>query len=460
MSARAPRIHPRRGFTIIEVLVALSAGVLVSAAAFMLSRNATAFFQREARISSAQLALTLGMNRLTSDIQRASFLSTPNIAVDPTVCSPGPGLFPNGLARLAGVDIYPGTATPQGANQSTPPGSSNSWEPQTPPDAIVIGGSLSSSEIYEVQTITAGSGGPLVVLRAPTSDPATNRALTLAGSAAALPCQIGPVFAPTDYPYTGPVPPACAVPINSGRFGRIYHPESNWQWYGVITTATIGAGGEIDIQLATSPAIPVKPDPACGISGVGDSGQGWLFSVVSRVRYDIRSLAAAQYGATQYIAQCGGPGVAAPVAPLVTGDSGRTELVRTELDQNNVEITPSTELVAEYAVDLRFGITVSTLVTEFSYNPTVTSYAFGAPQVQTVANDITLGGTPELIRAVQVRLSTRARAPDRDTDLTPGPDGRRLRWLVDPTLAPTSYSRVRTVYSNVALPNQGGFSKW
>ena len=40
-----------------------------------------------------------------------------------------------------------------------------------------------------------------------------------------------------------------------------------------------------------------------------------------------------------------------------------------------------------------------------------------------------------------------------------GPDGRRLRFLVDPTLQP-AYARVRTNYANVALPNQGGFSLW
>ena len=466
MSARSTPSHPqspeagaRRGFTVIEVLVALSAGILVSAAAFMLSRNATAFFQREARISAAQLSLTLAMNRLTNDLQRASFLSTPNIVLDPRVCAPTTAIYPTGLGKLAGINIYSGTATTQGALQSTPPGTSTSWEPQTPPDAIVIGGSMDSSEVWQVQTIKPGAGGPLVVLQSPATDPATNRTTVVAGSAAMLPCKLGPAFAPTDYPYSGPTPPGCKTPFNSGRIARIYHPETNWQYYGVISTVTIGAGGEIDVQLAATPDIPVRATSSCGISGQGDTGQGWLLSVISRVRYDIRSLAAPAYGATQYVAMCGGNGVAVPFAPAVTGDAGRTELVRIELDSTDAELIPTTELVAEYAVDMRFGITVSTKVSEFGYDPNVTSYAFGDPQVQTVANDVTKGGTPQLIRAVQVRLSTRARAPDRDTDLTPGPDGRRLRWLVGTKLQP-SYARVRTVYSNVALPNQGGFSKW
>ncbi len=75
-----------RAFTLIEIIVALSAGVLVSMAAFAMSKNATTFFQHEARISTAQLALTLGLNRITADLTRASFLSSPNARHDPMVC--------------------------------------------------------------------------------------------------------------------------------------------------------------------------------------------------------------------------------------------------------------------------------------------------------------------------------------------------------------------------------------
>src|SRR5277367_5834742 len=86
--SRSRAFEPRRprGFTLIEVLVALSAGVLVSMAAFMLSKDATRFFQHEARVSTAQIALTLAMNRLSGDIQRAGFLSTANVQLDPSVC--------------------------------------------------------------------------------------------------------------------------------------------------------------------------------------------------------------------------------------------------------------------------------------------------------------------------------------------------------------------------------------
>ncbi len=187
----------------------------------------------------------------------------------------------------------------------------------------------------------------------------------------------------------------------------------------------------------------------CGIA-FGDTGGGWFLSVVTRAQYSIQQLVGGPPPAQ--LAQVVTP--PSPQQALVSGDANRTELVRTELDANNAPIAASTELVAEYAVDLRFGITLGTLISGDNYYPTVTSFAFNVANVYSIA-----AATPQRVRAVQVRLATRARAPDRDTDLPVGPDGRRLRFLIDPTLEP-AYARVRTNYANVALPNQGGFSLW
>jgi type II secretory pathway pseudopilin PulG len=429
-----------RGFTILEVIVALSAGVLVSMATFMLSKNATAFFQREARISSTQLALTLAMNRLTNDIQRASFLSTANIQADPQVCRTNAGTWPAGLAVLSGLNITAGTQTPQGAIQP---------QPFAPPDQIILGGGMDASDVLQVQSILPGAGGaPLLVMRVPTADPLSYRTVASLGPTETLAGKVQPMFDPNTYP---------APSLASGRFGHVYHPESNWHWYGVIanysTNATTGA---ITVQFQQTPTIPAKP-AACGL-GVGDTGGGWLFSVVSRVQYSIQQASnvlssdPAKNPYSRILA-------ADPTQAVVSGDTGRTELFRTELDANNQPVAGATELVAEYAVDMRFGISVASRITGDNYNPTVTSYAFGDPNVYNVTNNVQLGGTPQRVRAVQVRLSARARAPDRETDLPQGLDGRRLRFFLGPNLQP-AYARVRTNYANVALPNQGGFSLW
>src|SRR5262249_14143061 len=162
-------------------------------------------------------------------------------------------------------------------------------------------------------------------------------------------------FTPTDYPYSGPTPPGCKTPFNSGRFARIYHPETNWEYFGVISTVTIGTSGEIDIQLATTPDIPVRATSSFGISGVRATGQAWPSRPAQRVRYTRGTPRGPSPARSQYVAQCGGPGIVTPYAPGgvdVTGDSGRTELVRVELDKDDQDLDATAELVAEYAVDM------------------------------------------------------------------------------------------------------------
>jgi prepilin-type N-terminal cleavage/methylation domain-containing protein len=461
MRAReSQRASARRGFTLIEVVVALSAGLLVTLAAFMLSKNATAFFQHEARVSTAQLGLNLAMNRLTGDIQRAALNSSPNASADPNVCRTGV-VWPTGLQNLAGITVVKGTTPTTEGLLQTP-------NPMPAPDSIIIGGSLDSTEVYQVQSVTAPTGGSvLLTMRGPTGDPATARALaavngTVATIATDLPCKLKPVFAPSTYPPTGPQPPTCAPPIQSGRFGHLYHPESNTHWFGVIDSFTVDANG-IKVTLDTTKVpIPTKPSVKCGL-GVGDTGGGWMFSVVSRVRYEIMSLV----GAGQFDALV----KASTPAAVVAGDTNRTELVRRELDANDAPLdwttnTNTTELVAEYAVDMRFGFTAVTQpVIADNYNPVVQSYAVDdntAGKYQIVDRPSN-AGTPQWVRGVQVRLAVRTRAPDRDTDIpqAPGADSRRLRWrlFTDPLVHP-SYARVRTLYAFVSLPNQGGFSLW
>ncbi len=221
MTPRAPaRKSARRGFTLIEVIVALSAGTLVTMAAFMLSKSATSFFQYEARVSTAQLGLTLAMNRLTNDIQRASMFSTPNIQADPTVCKVGVA-FPTGLSNLAGITILAGAAATAEGKLQTPA--------MAPPDTLIIGGSMDSTEVFQVQSILLTAGAPQLIIRGKVngqySDPATNRAVYSVGNVPGdLPCRLKPFFAPSTYPPSGPLPPGCTPPISSGRFGHIYQP--------------------------------------------------------------------------------------------------------------------------------------------------------------------------------------------------------------------------------------------
>ncbi|WP_437579468.1 PilW family protein [Sorangium sp. So ce887] len=436
LSPARARASGQRGFTLVELIVAMAAGLVVSLAAFLLSKNATRFFQNETRASASHLAATIGLNRLAADLQRAAYLSTPNILVDPEVCQVPAA--PLGLTRLAGISILR-----QGSTVLNPTDLGQSVANDMWPDSIVIGGSLSSTELFEFRNISDASGNLIVELNP--NSAAVQRTLARASGSGEGLLQI---FAPN-------------------RILRVMVRGQTQFQYGVIASANVQGAPPtlIAITLKLAPGLPRLAGLArCGVTPGGNTGDGGWVNVVNRVRYEIRSLRTA---ATPYAP------LVAPIAPAQTGDNGRTELVRVELDDEDQPISGTLELIAEYAVDLKFGI--STAVEGGApgvTNPTIQRFPITATDNANVyeiaAEDHTLvGRRPQRVRSVQVRLSTRTRAPDRDVDLPGGPDGRRRRFLIPgivagvdslsstvPAGAPPVFARMRTLYADIALPNQ------
>lgn len=431
----------RRGFTLVELLMAMAAGLVVSMAAFLLAKNATQFFQNEARFSSAHLAATLGMNRLSADLRRASFLSSPNVQRDPKRCGQMAG-WPARMQRLAGITIT--------KQDPAPPQSAAN---RLYPESIVIAGSFDTTELFPYTHIQRGT--TTQVFLTPQST-AVQRAIARAGGG----------------------PNALRDIFRAGRILRLQRSGQTKYMYGVIRDLEVdNALTQIIVHLEATPALPTRPQDDCGL-GEGFAGDGGYANPISRVRYEIRSL----IGHDRY-----GPIVAqtSPSAAIVTGDAGRTELIRVELDARDgvdEEMDDTLELIAEYAVDLQFGLTVDNAPPGDGrlVDPQLVRLPMLGEQapstIHDIAGDVTgLGGArPEDIRAVQVRLSTRTRAPDRQVDLGNdgrGPDGRKLRFLIPgvvpgvtddsqtvPRGAGPAYARMRTLYADIALPNQAEIS--
>ena len=407
-----------RGFTLIELVVALSAGLLVSMSALLLSRNATKFFQNEARISATQLAATLGMNRLTQDIQRASFLASRNNTTDKTLCTNG--ALPASLAQFLGLRIRIGGSV---ATHPTDLQQAQYAENAMAPDLLVIGGSMDTSERFAIKWTYMAGGQRVVELQL---DGAIARLrLTASQNQQSLGQILTPIFRP-------------------GRFLRFADDgRGQGTLWGIIqsfsVTGSVGAE-TILITLNNTPAIPIKTQlTTCGLTA--GSNEGVLVSVVSRIQYDLRSLK-------------GDPVYGTLVAPssatisAVTGEDLRTELVRVELDQNGAEVPGTLELVAELAANLKFGVTKAPLAgSATAFNPQMTTYGFDDPTVMT---------NPELVRSVQVKLSTRARVPDRENMLAAS--GRNYRFAVLQPPIRERFARLRTLHATVALPNQADFS--
>lgn len=98
-----------RGFTLVELMVALSGGLFLSIVVFALARDASRFYQREGRMTTATLAGMIGFERLKSDIERAGYLSTPNIQRDPNLATTVDAGTPAALFGLAALRITPDT---------------------------------------------------------------------------------------------------------------------------------------------------------------------------------------------------------------------------------------------------------------------------------------------------------------------------------------------------------------
>ena len=378
--------------------MATTAGIMVSAAAFLLARNASAVFQEETRITAAQLSASLGLQRIAGDLARAGFLTTPNIQTDPFVCNES-GTWPQIISGLRAVRLVQegsATAHPGELAQSAANGFA--------PDAVEIAASFDSGEMFPVRTIESGGGGKIIHLET-TNLP---MARTCKGKTLAL-CE-----------------PDLQRIFKADRILRLLTPTGH-EIFGLIDHLEVTDKIKVWLQATpTVPAVAVNP------KGYEGDCNYCLVNVLSVVRYELQSLAGdPQYG-----------GLVAPAAAAATGDDLRTELVRSELDRNGTPIIDSRELVAEFAVDLKFGISTVDAATT-----AVTDIPIALP-----VNPAVYTSSPERIRSVHVRLSTRGRAPDRDTDLPVGPDGRRHRFQLTIFNKPT-YARMRTLYTEVALQN-------
>ncbi|MBW2529166.1 MAG: type II secretion system protein [Deltaproteobacteria bacterium] len=420
------RHSPQRGFTLIELLVALTAGLLVSIAAFSLARNASSFFQKEARLSAAQHAVMIGISRLTSDLQRASYLTVPNSDnIDYQMVGKTATNWPKGMQRLAGITILEGgSATEAQSNGLTP-------------DALVLSGSFDSTELFGVRTIIASGTGAIIYLQ--TNDSAWARAKAAESRGA----------------------PALESIFKAGRMVRIAD-NYGWSTYGIVASYDEVTNPSAPfITLASTPAPAERSSSKHGgIHGLAASN--YTINTVSRIRYDLRSVDdAAKY--PQYANLFTRARHAASAYHRGALEPIRTELVRVELDAANAgdeyaEVDSTLDVVAEYAVDLKFGMTVEsatpTLPATLAKYP-IHNSTFSATTGYDIADDLNqTNSEPERLRAVQVRLTVRAAEADRDVTIPASSGGGLYRFaLEDSSGAARGFARVRTVVTEVALPN-------
>ena len=421
--ARA-RLANQRGFTLVELVVATMAGLLVSAAAFLLARNSSSFFQSEAGITTAQFSNMLGFSRLQEDIRRASMMSSPNVIADPLRCGATAG-WPAGMIELAGIRVEQGGSVLRHSADHVLSGTNG-----LNPDALIIGGLFDTTEQFAVQTLIDGGGGSYTIMLQ--NDGAMVRTRLAATSGSSALTQI----------------------FRTGRILRLVDNEGRAA-YGVISGLNT-TGTNVTITLANAPALPVRDtETTCGCA---PPCRGSLVNPIARVLYDLRSVDEATYPqyAGLYINAAHGVGAAHQGIIPAT----RTELVRVELDAQGDEIPATLEILSEYAVDLKFGILTATPGTSPTFTPTLTDYDLDDANIPTFAGTLASGATPQRIRTLRVRMGVRASRRDRDVAIPAPPDGGLFRFNLgtDPSGNVRGFTRVRTLVSDVSLHNQFGVS--
>ncbi len=412
-------------------MVSLTAGLIISTAAFLMARSATSFFQHEAGITSAQYAVMVGMARLQADIKNASFLGSPNIDVDPLLCG-DPAVLPAsagahpGANALAGVHLEADGSFNRetAANQAL-------WALNgLAPDAFTIAGSFDTTEQFSAAQVLPTGGGAYNVVLNFVNDGAAIRTLRRAQEGGATFQDI----------------------FRAGRLLRVRDKEGRFG-LGVISGApTVDIpNGRVTIPVAGNPSMGKREthgNCGCTLWCVGAP-----VSVIARMFYSLRNVAAfpAYANLAQTAATLGAAGYhrGHPVAV------DRTELTRIELDQQGNELPATLQVLAEFAVDLELGASYEDPAPPAGNVPIVLREAVG--DTGNVARYViggppgAAGANPDLIRAIQVRLSTRGHRRDRDVGIPAAGDLHPYRFNLG---ANQGFVRMRTLISEMQLPNQ------
>lgn len=420
---RAPRAPSGRpgsaGFTLVELMVALTGGLFISLAVFALARDSGRFYQREARLANATVSGLIGFERLRADLGRAGFLASPNIARDPRVCAVVDGTWPTGLRNLASVRV----STPAVAYAAL------TANGRTPPE-ITLAGSYTSPDVYSAKIVPAGN---TVIFQLSTIEGAG--ALRRLGNSAM----------PDNDTMTATFPTLRVLRIvQNGR-----------QYYGQIVGASGGAQPTVTINA--QPPVQFRSGSAigCGLSEIASGASTATINVVNFIQYAVRPPQTPT--AIDAYKNLFNNSSSAP------GEAGRTELTRVELDINGAVIDGTEEIVAEYAVDLNLQLTAVTSITGCC-DPNLGLVSPGDPLFPTFTGAVfNSANTPELIRSVRVRLGVRSREADRIATIASPANRGLFRFNlnggqgVPGTLASNTnetFARVRTFQADVALHNQ------
>ena len=426
-----------RAFTLIELTVSLVAGLIVAMSVAVLSHESTATFNEEMRISAAEASLRGAADRLRSDLERASFMSTANIEMDPTIAK----LFgqaanvPAGaiasLRGMQGILLTPGVSAGLNVTNGLALDTVNNLAPST----IDITGNLSSADQFEVQSILPNSPGTCCTINLAASSPAIFRLLNAGDGGVPDPnadTELQNVFAP-------------APPLNGAAVGTFTTAQF---WVRYVDTATNHAqylltcnnGGQ---QIAGTALVggvirPYVYTATCPLSGA----QTGTVTATNGNTAGLATVNPVQTARWELVAP-NGTGTRPPLQDITAldnqamtagTDNTKYDIVRSlvaVVGGNSALLPETTEVVAEYAVNLDFAFSVDTQpypAPPSGPSPTVVALDFGdVRNAQVAASVLPLNGAPRNGGAATARMPSPRKTSPAPSRSASGPSASRSR---------------------------------
>lgn len=444
-SRRVRRIQRARrtagGFTLVELMISLVMGLIISLAVVGLAKTATATFHEQARISSVEMALRASSERLRSDLLKVSYMSTANVKIDPKIArrSNGTAVVDTSMAELRGIQVRVGGSRP------TAEGTMNlaTYNGVNPDDAILTG-NTTSDDMYRGQWIdagTCGGGGARLRLNA-LSDPATTRLFNGAAAPADIVRNVQSAFMPGML---------MTPPVTTARYLTQIRDMRGCYHYLPVCAVVAGPNANtvfVDVAGTGGDGI-LTPETTGNDQCGGRLMEEFTIAPVQRVRWYLDANADARLHDT------------------VTEGTGahKFNLYRQLLTYSGDPTVPvgPPELVAEYAVDLKFGLVVDDTPRSPAPN-NVGVYEFDIANADIQAwseaplSTITGQPGPQRIRSVRYKVAVRSSQPERRQNVA-APAGPLLsrglfRYCTDTASGCVKWARVRSLISEVALINQ------
>jgi type II secretory pathway pseudopilin PulG len=445
---RPSRANGERAFTLVELTVALLAGLIVAMGIVSLSREATNTFHEEARGSAAEAALRTAMDRLRADLQRASYMSTGNILADPSLAhAPGATNIVTinskmkGILGLGSIYLEPGGSITRNANIKA---LSSKQSPGLTPDFIRISGNMSVADQFDVAMIkqtNEADGCRRIYLTA--TAPALYRLLMSSDGGSAT--ELNNVFMPS---------------TTAAQFiVRLVDNTGHSQFLATCSDGPAGldaANGNqpyVDIDYTNTPVITASQTGTMAGPNGYCSGKCWI-NPVQIVQWEIID-AASEPAQDSWLAR----------QSLSATDANKFDLIRSYVDATGTVVPGTQEVVAEYAADLAFAFSVDKGTAAL---PAISTFAFddatnNGPYAKSVAS-VAANQGPQRIRVVRARLATRASQADRTVLVSPPATSYTAqnflyRYCMVPAGCGTydgtlKWARARTLTAEVTLPNQ------